>query len=611
MLALFVEIYETLGVHADFPDVWSNPGFDLGFLEEGSPRPRYLGRLTSDCSLEDLEAMIPQSGSACEEPEELEDWSFPAFRQKMEAAILAGKQKNQAAKDKKWRDRVAVKQAWCAQLKRTQCYLGIRPRGNVNKKDFHADPNYTWEQSQVAQASYEEAAGIRLPKLIPTDSAPYPFHQNVVFVCVDIEAWEMDHTKITEVGISTLDTLDLINVSPGEGGAEWMKKIRARHFRIAEYAHLGNCVHVAGCADNFLERFGTSEWISIKNAPQAVASCFRHPFSAPGQYMPFPSEARMIGRYGFDKQLLSQYLPPVNDMYKRNVILVGHEIKSDIEYLRNIGYDVTNLSTLLEAVDTIALFKAMKHERNTPSLGNVLLDLEMTGWHLHNAGNDAGYTMEALIGLSFGALTNTPKPTPEPEKLDAAAAEAQARLIEETEEWQIADEEGGDGGPAIPLPSVSKMKEQQSFAAGMRRASKAEEKVYRKSYNDKKRGTISGYNVDHEEDFPSLKSASKHISQIFRFQIVARIHFESMLREFCPFLTHRTFTTVSLPLTLTITDYGIIQRRRRERVRSSTTPPTRRRWAKWRSTRRQQTSCLLILEVVEPRSLKRGRSLRI
>ena len=43
---------------------------------------------------------------------------------------------------------------------------------------------------------------------------------------MDIEAYEMDQTKITEIGVSTLDTLNLINVPPGEGGAEWMKKIR-------------------------------------------------------------------------------------------------------------------------------------------------------------------------------------------------------------------------------------------------------------------------------------------------------------------------------------------------------------------------------------------------
>ena len=110
--ALFVEIFETLGVHADFPDVWSHPGFDIGFQEEGSPRPRYLGRLTNNCSLDELEEMIPEEGSALEEPQNLEDWSFPAFRRKMEAAIeaaiLAGNAKNRAAKGKKRRDRVSI-----------------------------------------------------------------------------------------------------------------------------------------------------------------------------------------------------------------------------------------------------------------------------------------------------------------------------------------------------------------------------------------------------------------------------------------------------------------------------------------------------------------------
>lgn len=106
--ALFVEIFETLGVHADFPDVWSHPGFDIGFQEEGSPRPRYLGRLTNNCSLDELEEMIPKEGSALEEPQNVADWSFPAFRRKMEAAILAGKVKNKAAKEKKRKDRVST-----------------------------------------------------------------------------------------------------------------------------------------------------------------------------------------------------------------------------------------------------------------------------------------------------------------------------------------------------------------------------------------------------------------------------------------------------------------------------------------------------------------------
>ena len=441
--------------------------------------------------------MIPAPGAAGEEPQEVDDRSLPAFRRKMEEAILAGKNKSKAAKEKKRRERVVTKKAWCTQLKRTQCYLGVRPRGTVNKDEFFADPNLMWEQAKAAQAAYEKA--IKLPKLVPTDRAPYPFHDSVIFICVDVEAYEMNHRQITEIGVSTLDTYDLVNTPPGEGGVEWMKKIRARHFRVKEYGHLKNSVHVSGCPDKFLERFGTSEWISSFNTPQVVASCFRHPFSAPGQYTPFPADNRLIGRYGYDQQLLSQYLQPRNDSHqKRNIILVGHDIKADIQYLKTIGYDVTTLPNLIEAIDTTHIFKAMKHGHNTPSLGAVLLELGLTGWHLHNAGNDAGYTMEALIGLSFGALTTTPKTIPQQEELDAAAEEAKARLVEDIEEWEIADEEGGDGGAAVPF---SGKKESPTFDQGINRGQKAEEN---ECSNDRKNGFGSSA---YGEAFPSLKES--------------------------------------------------------------------------------------------------------
>lgn len=382
VLDLFKEIYVNFKIPVNFPDVTRHPGFDIGFEEEGSPRPRYLGRLTDQMSLLDIQDMIPEPGTEPGEPQVLDDRTFPAFRRKMEAAILAGKNRQKNAKSKKKQDRVVQKRGWCAQLKRTQCYLGIRPRGTAKKEDFHHDPNHTYEESQAAQAAYEEAAGLKLPTLIPNLPAPYPFENNVVFVCVDVEAYEKDHKKVTEIGISTLDTLDLVNTPPGEGGLDWMKKIRARHFRIAEYAHLNNTEFISGCADRFEEKFGKSEWISINEAPQAIASCFRHPFSAPGQYPLYPADARFVGRYGSG----SQYLPPINDNApKRNIILVGHDISADIQYLRSIGYDVSNLSNLLEAIDTVDLFRAMMHGQNPCSLGSVLLDLGLVGWNLHNA----------------------------------------------------------------------------------------------------------------------------------------------------------------------------------------------------------------------------------
>ena len=375
---LFRKIHKDLGIYCRFPDITRHPGFVVDF-DEG-PRPRYLGRLTENCSLTELQAMIPDRLQ--EEPEEVGDRSFPAFRRKMEAAILAGKNRQKNVKDRKRKDRVETKKGWCAELKRAQCYLGIRPRGTVDKAAFIGDPNHSYEESQAAQEAYEKAAGLKLPDLIITNPAPYPFDQNIVFVCVDIEAYEKDRNRITEIGISTLDTLDLLTTPPGDGGAEWMNKIRARHFRIAEHGHLKNTEYVTGCADNFMEKFGTSEWISLKEAPQVIASCFRHPFSTPGQYYPYPDDFKKVGRNGSG----SQYLPPVDDTQpKRNIVLVGHDIKADIDFLRIMGYDVTNLPNLLEAIDTADLFRAMKHEQQPRSLGAVLLELELVGWHLHNA----------------------------------------------------------------------------------------------------------------------------------------------------------------------------------------------------------------------------------
>ena len=64
-----------------------------------------------------------------------EDRSFAAFKAKMEAAVQATKNKTKSQKERKKKERVTQKQAWCAQLQRAQCYLGVRPRrGFVPKK---------------------------------------------------------------------------------------------------------------------------------------------------------------------------------------------------------------------------------------------------------------------------------------------------------------------------------------------------------------------------------------------------------------------------------------------------------------------------------------------
>ena len=81
-----------------------------------------------------------------------------------------------------------------------------------------------------------------------------------------------------------------------------------------------------------------------------------------------------------------------------------------------------------------------------------------------------------MIGIAFAALNVNHEPAPDPERLDQAAAEAQARVIEEIEEWEIADEEGGDGGEAVRLLSHEEMIDKRTFDQGMKKAYRAEDR---------------------------------------------------------------------------------------------------------------------------------------
>ncbi|MCJ1256446.1 hypothetical protein MMC24_004267 [Lignoscripta atroalba] len=438
--ALLDTINTDLKLQLKFPKYSTEPGFHLDFANV--PRPRFLGTCTSKEVFDKMQKQMP--GSEFKVEGEIpfvgleDDRSFNAFKAKMEAAVQATKNKSKASKEKKKVERVYQKGRLCSQLKRTQRYLGLRPLGEAGSKTAnpYSIPGLSLAKLQKAVEERAPASVFVLPELKATQSAPYSFDSSVVFICVDVESYERDHNLITEIGIATLDTKDLIDVSPGEGGIEWMNKIRARHLRIKERTHLVNKDFVNGCADRFEKSFGTSEFISIKEAPQVVASCFRSPFSAVKENSNINVE---------DKE-----------DEKRNLILVGHNTKADIDYLRQLGYDPSNLSNLLEVLDTADLFRALKYENSGRGLGSLLLDLGLPGWNLHNAGNDATYTLQALIGISFKSLAakrERQAAFSEKERqirLDAAIQEAEERILDDEEEWNLADIED-DGGVAVNI----------------------------------------------------------------------------------------------------------------------------------------------------------------
>ncbi|PGH11314.1 hypothetical protein AJ79_04930 [Helicocarpus griseus UAMH5409] len=396
---LIDEINRVLKCQVSIP---SDPdmGFMIHFEDDGTPQPQYLGTSSSKEEKEAMESIIPAApcdGYAAPKGCSAEvDCSFAAFKAKMEAAVEAARKNKKKAKTKRQGDRIMRLRGWCSTLKRTQCYLGMRPRRPRDIQPPNTD-GLSWDEQKRVEREYALACGNILEPFDVNKPAPFTFTSEPIFVCVDVEANEKSHSQITEIGVSTLDTLDLVGIPPGEGGRNWVAKINSRHFRISEFSHIVNKDFVDGCPDKF--EFGKSEWIFIKDAADAVDSCFQPPYSARTSEQPIPE-------------------------YKtrpRSLVFLGHDPETDLSYIRKLGCTsfpkpTTSASSsqssqsskpaipaphFLETLDTSILYRVLKRETEPTSLGKILADLSITGWNLHNGGNDARYTMEAMIGIAL------------------------------------------------------------------------------------------------------------------------------------------------------------------------------------------------------------------
>ncbi|KAI9645802.1 hypothetical protein NHQ30_005236 [Ciborinia camelliae] len=409
-------INRTLDITLTIPS-GSKGAFDAIFNTDGTPYPRYLGRVLNKNMADELRENVPPRYYKLDgEPpitKPLVDTSLEAFRAKIEALNVTAKNKKAANKEKQRVERIAKQQAWKDSTKRVQRYLGLRKRsdGDTPSGKNSTDVNTFYDPEQPTKFIMEDA---------------------VVFVCIDVEAYELNNNIVTEIGIATLDVLDIANMEPGILGENWRKAIRARHFRIKEHMHLNNTKHVQGCADKF--EFGKSEIIFRDDAPHVVGTCFKYPFSSPS-----PS-AELADK-------------------KRNIILVGHDVDADIRFLRQIGYEINNLQ-LHEGCDTTLMWRALKREVNPRSLAAILAEIGIAGWSLHNAGNDAVYTLQAMLGIACKHLVDRKTERKEKDKLkkeriSEAVKEAVELAYEREEGWSS---DGSDGGDRITPEQVEAKK---------------------------------------------------------------------------------------------------------------------------------------------------------
>ncbi|KAJ5616195.1 hypothetical protein N7537_001309 [Penicillium hordei] len=380
--ALLDEINSALDLNLTLTGV-GKEGLVIQIDNEKLPAPVYLGRSSTRDRKMKLESKVPSP---------LENWGpwvqlvephvFEEFEKKIKQSIATVKTKKnthkQAARDarmKKWQE--------C--LGRVQAYFGLRPA---------LQPN-------VPQPSFANGQIQAIDALQPVNWA---FQNAPIFISIDLE-W-MDRYgamgSLTEVGISTLDMLDLDGVAPGDYGEKWLKLIRSRHLRVKEYRNWVNNTHTSGCPGSF--RFGESELIPHAQIPNVVDTAFYPPYMVP------PKEEKIPA---YQVQSKGENKIASHKNRKRTVILVGLDLHGDIMQLQRAKSQIfVNLhepsSVIHETIDVAELYCAATGETQPRGLQALLGLLNILSPDLHNAGNDAYYTLHALIRLMLRVAGEKP-----------------------------------------------------------------------------------------------------------------------------------------------------------------------------------------------------------
>lgn len=195
---------------------------------------------------------------------------------------------------------------------------------------------------------------------------------DVVFICIDCEAYEHDQAKVTEVGVAVLDMRDLWNIEPSRLSKEVPGFIKSAHYRPVEFSRLVNRKFVHGCPKAF--GFGISTWVKTTDVAPILQRIFEDP-------------SRMsVAAHSHDTT--SEPL--------RDVVVVGHGLGNDDKYLRTLGFSFKSTPNVIAEADT----QRLASTKTQVSLKKLLAALQIEAVNLHNAGNDAVYTMQALVEMA-------------------------------------------------------------------------------------------------------------------------------------------------------------------------------------------------------------------
>lgn len=180
------------------------------------------------------------------------------------------------------------------------------------------------------------------------------FGRTSTLFALDIEAWELNTQIVTEIGIAIYD--------PRDQQVSLVPSTIQIHIRIKEHLDKTNGRYVPNHARNFN---GNITYIMS----QADAALF----------------TQSLVNYYFCKVRQSGF----------STFLVGHNLKGDIKWMNSIG---VLFPSEYSTIDTNSLCR-ITHGKTNISLRKALEAVEIPYAYLHNAGNDAYYTLLLAMKL--------------------------------------------------------------------------------------------------------------------------------------------------------------------------------------------------------------------
>ena len=122
-----------------------------------------------------------------------------------------------------------------------------------------------------------------------------------------------------------------------------------------------------------------------------------------------------------------------------------------------MGYNPLHAPNFIEIVDTADLYRKWTRSANPTKLAAILYHFDIVAWNLHNAGNDAFYTMRAMLAICVTEARDRESAEAKRRRDEESKAQIQERVSEtaqaalsELAAWDSGEEITDGGSPLCP-----------------------------------------------------------------------------------------------------------------------------------------------------------------